>query len=63
MENENIDIVCVGEGEETFLELVQAIEQHGSLANIEGIAYRDGPSIKRNQDRPLIDVESLLPVP
>ncbi|MFA5181811.1 MAG: radical SAM protein [Syntrophales bacterium] len=61
--NENIDIVCVGEGDETFLELVQAIEQHRSLANIEGVAYKDGPSIKRSQDRPLIDVETLLPVP
>lgn len=46
-----IDIVCFGEGEETFFEIVQG----KNLAEIKGIAYKDGERIMVNQPRLLID--------
>lgn len=63
LESEMADIVCVGEGDITFLELVRALEKKGSLSEIKGIAYKDGGQIIRTEERPLLDVETLLPVP
>jgi radical SAM superfamily enzyme YgiQ (UPF0313 family) len=61
--NENVDIVSIGESDETFLELVQALQSKGSLREIKGIMYMDGGKAVRTEDRPLLDVEGLLPVP
>lgn len=36
-----IDIVCIGEGEETIVELARAIEKKGKLEGIAGIGYKD----------------------
>ncbi|MBU0945607.1 MAG: B12-binding domain-containing radical SAM protein [Proteobacteria bacterium] len=47
------DIVCIGEGEETMVDIAQATEQSG-LAHILGICYRDGKQIKTNEARPYI---------
>lgn len=62
-EHENVDIVVMGEGDETFLELVEALTRKRPLNDIKGIVYKDGGKVKRNQDRPLMDIEQLLPVP
>ncbi len=59
----NIDIVVVGEGELTFAELIHALEDKHSLKDIKGIVYKDGGKVIRNPDRPLMDIEDLLPVP
>lgn len=61
--NECVDIVCIGEGEETFLELVEAIAAKRSINDVSGIAYKDGGKSIVNPQRPLLDVEQLLPVP
>ena len=58
-----VDIVCVGEGELTFLELVEALLSKRSIAGIEGIAYRDGQKIIVNHPRELLDVEKMPPTP
>jgi len=58
--NEYIDIVVVGEGEYTCLELVKVLEQRGSLKNIKGIAYREGSEIIVTEPRePIIDLDKL----
>jgi anaerobic magnesium-protoporphyrin IX monomethyl ester cyclase len=56
-----LDIIVIGEGEETFAELVKAIEESGGilpgeegLKNILGISYRIDGKIQQNQNRPLI---------
>lgn len=50
-----IDIVCIGEGEETIVELAQAIEQGGNLEGIAGIGFKDrGNNIIINKRRPFI---------
>jgi radical SAM superfamily enzyme YgiQ (UPF0313 family) len=54
------DVIVIGEGEETVIELLNAITNHKSLANIKGIAYKDGDEIFVNERRPLIqDIDSI----
>lgn len=59
-----IDIVVKGEGEYTFLEIVQAIDQDNDLNDIDGISFRDeNNQIKHNQLRaPIKDLDA-LPMP
>ena len=61
--NDKVDIVAVGEGDETFVELVHAIDHKESFKNIKGILYKDGGEIVKTPPRPLMDIESLLPTP
>ena len=39
------DAVVIGEGEQTIVELLQAVAQHRSLRQVKGIAYRDGNDV------------------
>jgi radical SAM superfamily enzyme YgiQ (UPF0313 family) len=45
------DVVVLGEGDETILELLTAIEEGGPLATIAGIAYREGGALRRTSPR------------
>lgn len=55
------DVIVIGEGEETIVELMEAIENHTSLRTIKGIAYRDGDKTVINKRRSLIkDIDSIL---
>lgn len=63
LKNDKVDIVVTGEGEETFLELVQALDHKRSLNTVKGILYKDGGAIVKTGMRPLLDVEELLPTP
>ena len=63
LEHENVDIVVIGEGDETFLELVQTLEHKRSLSAVKGIMYKEAGKMVRTESRPLLDVENLLPVP
>lgn len=57
------DYIVRGEGEETFLELLDAVRQKGRFENIRGLSYRDNNRIRHNPDRPLIEDLSKLPFP
>lgn len=63
----DFDVVCVGEGETTTLELVEAVEGHRSLSAVKGIAYRNrnsqGKKIVRTQSRELVQDLDGLPFP
>ena len=63
VESEYVDIVCVGEGELTFVELVDALAGRRPLKGIEGIVFKEAGRVIKNPPRPLLDVETLLPVP
>ncbi len=63
LQSEYVDIVCVGEGDETFLELVEALQHKRPLSAVPGIAYMDGQEYVLTGERPLLDVETLLPTP
>lgn len=58
------DIVCIGEGEETIVELAEAIRRKIDLSKVRGIAFRteDGRIVK-TESRPLIKDLDSLPFP
>lgn len=54
------DIVVIGEGEETMLELCAALSNNFSIDNIKGIHWKNGNEIVVNEERELIkDIDSL----
>ena len=59
----SVDIVVTGEGDETMPELIDALAQGKSLSAIQGILYKEGETVRRTTPRPLLPVETLLPVP
>ncbi len=63
LEHELVDIVAIGEGDETLLEIIQALDHKQSLSTIKGIMYKDGGKMIKTDGRPLLDVNSLLPTP
>ncbi len=58
-----VDLVCIGEGEYTFLELTDKLEKQQSITDIPGICYRDGTLIRRTSPRPIIKDLNDLPIP
>ena len=57
------DAVVIGEGEETIIELLNAIIYHRDLKQVKGIAFRDGNNVIITPRRSLIrDIDS-LPLP
>ncbi len=58
-----IDIVVMGEGEQTFLELVQTLENQSPLSAVKGICYKEQGKIIHNGPRPFIDLNDLPPLP
>lgn len=57
----NIDVVCLGEGERTFPELVEALDCGANLEEVAGLALRDSEGrVLRTQARaPVADLDSL----
>ncbi len=62
LENKNIDVVVQGEGEETFLELVQALDGKRPLSSVKGIWYKENGHIKNTGIRPFVDLNQLPPL-
>lgn len=63
LESDLVDIVCIGEGEKTFLDLIDALAGKRPLHQVQGIAYKDGGKLVLTGPRPLVDMDSLLLVP
>ncbi len=60
---EHADYVVCGEGDEALPELVDALENGGSLAEIPNLCYRDGDTIHQNPWRPFLGDLDSLPIP
>lgn len=58
-----VDFVAQGEGEETMLELVQALEGNRNFKNILGLSFKVKRKIIHNPPRPLIKNLDKLPYP
>ncbi|MBI4187703.1 MAG: cobalamin B12-binding domain-containing protein [Chloroflexi bacterium] len=59
-ESTQIDIIVRGEGEETIIELLRALENKQPIGNIAGITYRkDGKIISTPARKALTDIDSL----
>jgi radical SAM superfamily enzyme YgiQ (UPF0313 family) len=63
LENRYIDIVVQGEGEESFLELVEALAKGKSLKRIDGICFKEGGQIFKNPQRRFLDLDNLPEIP
>lgn len=59
----SIDIVVRGEGEETIVDVIKALQAGTELTNVSGITYRHGDHITENPDRPPIKNLDTLPFP
>jgi radical SAM superfamily enzyme YgiQ (UPF0313 family) len=57
------DVACVGEAEETIVELLAAVECRGTLKNIAGIAYREGDATMVNPRRLPVQHIDTIPFP
>lgn len=58
-----IDYVVVGEGEVTFFELLNALEQGKNLNTVDGLLYKEHDQIIRTQPRELLKNLDILPFP
>ena len=60
-----VDVVVIGEGEYTFLNLVNALatRDSGSIEQIPGIAFREGGEIRKTAPAPFIQDLDALPIP
>lgn len=63
LENKYIDFVVVGEGEETFLELVEAIKTKSPLKKIRGLGYKENNKIFLNPQRDFKNLDKLPEIP
>ncbi len=63
MQNELIDMICLGEGEEAFAELLDRMENGGDITTVRNIWVKKGGEIFRNETRPLIQDLDALPFP
>ena len=61
--NANADIVARGEGEETLVELADALSKNMSIENIENISYKKDGNIYHNPSKRLLDNLDKLPFP
>ncbi len=59
-----IDFIVRGEGEQTFVELVQELKRkHPSFSRVKGVSFRQRGKIVHNPPRPLIENLDDLPLP
>jgi len=64
LERNPVDVVSVGEGEETVRELMKVLEGEGDLSEVKGIWYRDGSGkIFENEKRSPIQDLGTVPLP
>lgn len=59
----HIDIICVGEGEETLIDLCDAMTKNQEFFNIRNLWIKNNGKVYRNPCRPLIKNLDVLPFP
>ncbi|MFH1786555.1 MAG: radical SAM protein [archaeon] len=59
LEHEYVDYVVVGEGEQTFLELVRKIEKGEEPKNVDGVGYSKGKKLILNRQRAFLPSDEL----
>lgn len=55
----SVDYCVRGQGEHTFVELLQTLEGGGDLASIRGLSFRLDGDVHKNPDRPLAPLDEL----
>lgn len=54
-----VDFCVRGQGEHTFRELLGVLENGGDLSSVQGLSYRLDGEVRRNADRPLVELDEL----
>lgn len=62
LSNKCVSAVCIGEGEDTIIDLCKRIAAGEDYSDIENICFRKGDKIIRNKLRKLVDINN-LPMP
>lgn len=63
LDDSNIDVAVIGEGEMTFYELVEAFDKGNDISHINGIAFIKDGAMMRTQDREYIKDLDSIPFP
>ena len=63
IQNPYIDGVCIGEGEETIVELCNRLDNSQNINQIENLFTKDNGKVYKNPIRPLIQDLDILPFP
>lgn len=63
LRDRTIDVSVIGEGEKTFLDLVNTLESGEDFSNIDGIAYYHDTKLKINEKKFYIDDLDTIPFP
>ena len=63
LKNSDIDYVVIGEGEETFPELLEALEEDKPLDKVKGIAFMREGNLVLTEPRPFIENLDSIPFP
>ena len=63
LKHDFVDAVCVGEGEETIVDVARSIDGGEGLEGIKGIIFREGDRIIMNEPRGFIEDLDSLPFP
>jgi len=61
--DENIDIAFIGEGEQSFLKVLNALDNGGDLEEIQGISFRKNGSVINNGYHDMIEDLDDIPIP
>jgi len=63
LQDENVDAVVIGEGEEIVREIVHNLERGKSMRGINGTAYKENGKIRTNPAREFLDLNTLPDTP
>lgn len=63
LEKTKVDVVCIGEGEETLQEYLQCLSTGRDYSDVKGLAFKRGGKICFTPSRPLIKDLDSLPIP
>ncbi len=63
LQNNNIDIVVIGEGDVTFHEVVKSLDNKTPIQFVKGIYYKSDGRIHKTEPRPFTDLNSMPLVP
>jgi len=63
MENPNIDFIVISEGEETVVDLCEALEGRKEFAQLDGFAWRENGRVRKNPKTRFIKDLDALPYP
>lgn len=63
LSDRSVDVVVRGQGEFTFLELLEKLSNGSSFKEIKGISYKEDGKTFHNPDRPITDTDKLPSIP